>query len=79
MNPILLLVYNTTDAQLRLAKLCVESIFTQTIPVHLLLVDNGSSLADTATRDWTEAPRCSRSTHARKCAAIGRTPHQPAS
>ena len=54
MNPILLLVYNTTDAQLRLAKLCVESIFTQTIPVHLLLVDNGSSV-DTATRDWTEA------------------------
>ena len=51
MNPILLLCYNTTSAQLNLAKLCVESIFLQTIPVHLLLVDNGSH-PEIGTKEW---------------------------
>ncbi len=43
MNPILMLAYNQTPAQLELSKLAVESALAQDIPVTLFLIDNGST------------------------------------
>lgn len=43
MNPVLLFIYNTTPEQLKLSQLCIESILLQTIPVYLLIVNNGST------------------------------------
>ena len=56
MNPILLLVYNTAPQQLQLSQLCVESILRQTIPVHLVVVNNGSTPETKAWLDALAAP-----------------------
>ena len=45
MNPVLVLCYNQID----LTKKCVDAILAQTIPVHLTVVNNGST---DATRQW---------------------------
>lgn len=43
MNVVTLLCYNTTDKQLELTKNAITSVLNQTIPTHLLVVDNGST------------------------------------
>jgi len=49
MNAVAMIVYGSTPAQLELTKNAVASVFAQDIPVHLWVVDNGST---DGTFDW---------------------------
>jgi len=43
MQAVAMIVYNTTEAQLELTKAAVASVFAQDVPVHLWVIDNGST------------------------------------
>lgn len=59
MNPVVMLMYNRTEAQLELSKESLASVFAQDIgDLHVIVVNNGSA---EPTREWLDSiPRNSR-------------------